>query len=80
MRFQCIKSATVVAYAGLRVKPGTCQPQAGMDLVLKITRLLCVYACVGGCIPLPPRLLITSGVIWPPCDLLTSSTTFTWQL
>ena len=30
---QYFENATVVAYAGLRVKPGTCQPQAGMDLV-----------------------------------------------
>ena len=31
--------------------------------------------CVCVCVCPPPRLLITSGVIWTPCDWLNSSTT-----
>ena len=43
----------------------------------------CVHACVRVCVflfvYLPPRLLITSGVIWIPYHK-TSSTAFVWQL
>ena len=31
---------------------------------------MCVCVCVCMCVCPPPRLIITSGVIWTPCDWL----------
>ena len=51
------------------IKPDTRQPLANARLVLKIDSVqksVCVRACVCAC--LPPRLSITSGMIWTPYD------------
>ena len=47
---QCFENATIVAYAGLRVKPGTCQPAANAQLVLKSFLCRHLYVCVFVCL------------------------------
>ena len=62
----CIYNVQMYAF----VKPGACQPVAGVCLVYKNS--FCADVCMCMCPPArpPPRLLIISGVIWTPCDWL----------
>ena len=49
------------------LKPGMHRPQAGMCLISY--DCFCADVCMCMCVCLPPRLLITSGVMW--CDMNT---------
>ena len=53
-------------------KPGTRRPQAGVHLVSWNCSCVdvCMCVCVCVCVCPPPRLLITSGMIWTPYDWL----------
>ena len=46
-------------------KPGMCQPVTGAHLIFEIS-FVHALVCVCSCVCLPPRALITSGMIW--CD------------
>ena len=50
------------------VKPGAHRPQAGARLVS--WNCFCADVCMRVCVCLPPRLLITSGVMWRDMDLM----------
>ena len=50
----------------LFIKPGTCGWRAPSFLKLFLCR--CLYVCMSVCVCPPPRLLITSGMIWTPYD------------
>ena len=51
-------------------KPGAYRPQAGMLGFLKLHLYVCLCVC------LPPRILITIGMIWTPYDWLKKSYSF----
>ena len=50
--------------------------------IVSVRMYACACVCVCVCVCVPPRLLITSGVMW--CDIdpirLVNSMTFIWQL
>ena len=57
----------------LTFKPDTCQAKGGVFLVFKIDS---VQTSVSKLVHSPPRLLITSVMIWTPYDLLHKSYSF----
>ena len=64
---QYFENTTIVAYVSLRVKPGVLAC-GRLACFFKIILFLCrrLYICVYVC--LPPRLLITNGVMWHDMD------------
>ena len=57
------------------IKPGVRRPVAGARLVS--WKCFCVDICM--CVCPPPRLLITSGVMWTPCDWLNKFYSCIWH-
>ena len=69
-QYSVLPTCIVIALLLNQARAGSRPVRAWFLDIVPVWTSVCVFVCVCVCVCLPPRLLITCGVIWTPYDWL----------